>query len=54
MRDNFIGVRWNGRSRVDLYRVDLYNKDMKKSYKEMYRVLKPNKYAVIVMDNATY
>jgi len=49
MRDDFIGVRGNGRSRVELY-----NEDMKKSYSEMYRVLKPNKYAVIVIGNATY
>jgi len=49
MRDDFIGVRGNGRSRVELY-----NEDMKKSYKEMYRVLKPHKYAVIVIGNATY
>lgn len=49
MRDDFIGVRGNGRNRVELY-----NQDMKKSYKEMYRVLKPNKYAVIVIGNATY
>ncbi len=49
MRDDFIGVRGNGRSRVELY-----NEDMKKSYKEMYRVLKKDKYAVIVIGNATY
>jgi len=49
MRDDFIGVRGNGRNRVELY-----NEDMKKSYKEMYRVLKPDKYAVIVIGNATY
>ena len=49
MRDNFIGVRGNGKSRVELY-----NDDMKKSYIEIYRVLKPNKYAVIVIGNATY
>jgi len=49
MRDDFIGVRGSGRSRVELY-----NEDMKKSYSEMYRVLKPNKYAVIVIGNATY
>lgn len=49
MRDDFIGVRGNGRSKVELY-----NEDMKKSYHEMYRVLKPNKYAVIVIGNATY
>jgi len=49
MRNDFIGVRGNGRSKVELY-----NEDMKKSYSEMYRVLKPNKYAVIVIGNATY
>jgi len=49
MRDSFIGVRGNGKNRVELY-----NEDMKKSYKEMYRILKPNKYAVIVIGNATY
>ena len=49
MRDDFIGVRGNGRSRVELY-----NEDMKKSYSEMYRILKPDKYAVIVIGNATY
>jgi len=49
MRNDFIGVRGNGKSRVELY-----NEDMKKSYSEMYRVLKPNKYAVIVIGNATY
>lgn len=49
MRNDFIGVRGNGRSKIELY-----NEDMKKSYSEMYRVLKPNKYAVIVIGNATY
>ncbi|MFQ6056703.1 MAG: TRM11 family SAM-dependent methyltransferase, partial [Methanosarcinales archaeon] len=49
MRNNFIGVKGTGKSRVELY-----NEDMKKSYSEMYRVLKPNKYAVIVIGNATY
>ena len=49
MRNDFIGVRGNGRSKVELY-----NEDMKKSYSEIYRVLKPNKYAVIVIGNATY
>ncbi|PMP88171.1 MAG: hypothetical protein C0172_03270 [Caldisphaera sp.] len=49
IREDFIGVRGNGRSRVELY-----NEDMKKSYNEMYRVLKPNKYAVIVIGNATH
>lgn len=49
IRKDFIGVRGIGRSRVELY-----NADMEKSYSEMYRVLKPNKYAVIVIGNATY
>ena len=49
IRVNFVGVRGKGKERVDLY-----NSDMKKSYSEMYRILKPNKYAVIVIGNATY
>jgi len=49
IRGDFIGVRGNGKSRVELY-----NEDMEKSYREMYRVLKPDKYAVIVIGNATY
>lgn len=49
MKNDFIGVRGTGKSRVELY-----NEDMKKSYSEMYRILKPNKYAVIVIGNATY
>ena len=49
IRDSVIGVRGNGKNRIELY-----NEDMKKSYKEMYRVLKPDRYAVIVIGNATY
>ena len=49
MRNDFIGVRGNGRSRVELY-----NEDMKKSYSEMYKIVKPNRYAVIIIGNATY
>jgi DNA modification methylase len=49
MRNDFIGVRGNGKTRVELY-----NEDMKKSYSEMYRIVKPNRYAVIVIGNATY
>ncbi len=49
IRENFVGVRGKGKERVELY-----NSDMKKSYNEMYRILKPNKYAVIVIGNATY
>jgi DNA modification methylase len=49
IRDEFIGVRGIGKSRINLY-----NEDMEKVYNEMYRVLKPNKYAAIVIGNATY
>ncbi len=49
LREKFIGVRGEGKGRIDLY-----NEDMEKSLKEMYRVLKQGKYAVIVIGNATY
>jgi len=49
IREEFIGVRGRGQDRVNLY-----NEDMKQSYNEMYRVLRPQKFAVIVIGNATY
>lgn len=49
IREEVVGVRGKGQTRIDLY-----NEDMKKSLEEMFRVLKPNKYAVIVIGNATY
>ncbi len=49
IREDFIGVRGKGKERVELF-----NDDMRKSYREMYRVLKHNKYAVIVIGNASY
>ena len=49
IREEFIGVRGKGQARVDLY-----NEDMKLSLQEMVRVLKPKRYAVIVVGNATY
>jgi len=49
IREEFIGVRGKGNDRIALY-----NEDIKLSYSEMYRVLKPGKYAVIVIGNATY
>jgi len=49
IRNSVIGVRGNGRNKIDLY-----NEDMKQVYKEMYRVLKPDRYAVIVIGNAVY
>jgi len=49
IREEFVGVRGRGTERIDLY-----NQDIMKSYEEMYRVLKPGKFAVIVIGNATY
>ncbi len=49
IREEFIGVRGKGQARVDLY-----NEDMKLSLQEMVRVLKPKRYAVIIIGNATY
>ncbi|HIP90147.1 MAG TPA: hypothetical protein EYH22_01190 [Candidatus Nanopusillus sp.] len=49
LKEEFIGVRGRGKKRIDLY-----NEDMERSLEEMYRVLKPGKYAVIVIGNATY
>lgn len=49
IREDFIGVRGKGQTRVDLY-----NEDMKLSLQEMYRVLKSGRHAVIVIGNATY
>lgn len=49
MRDYFIGVRGIGRNRIKLY-----NEDMQICFSEMYRVLKPGRYVVIVIGNATY
>jgi len=49
IREEFVGVRGCGQERINLY-----NQDMKKSYEEMYRVLKPKGFAAIVIGNATY
>jgi len=49
IKEKFVGVRGKGQARIDLY-----NDDMKDSLKEMFRILKPQKYAVIVIGNATY
>jgi DNA methylase len=49
IRGQFIGLR--GRMNE---RVHLYNEDMKRSLEEMARVLKPSKFALIVIGNATY
>ncbi len=49
IREKFVGVRGRGQERINLY-----NQDMKKSYEEMHRVLKPKRFAAIVIGNATY
>ena len=49
IRGQFIGLR--GRMNE---RVRLYNEDMRRSMDEMARVLKPNKFALIVIGNAAY
>lgn len=48
VREEFIGVRGTGKRKVELY-----NKDMERSYNEMHRVLKEGKHCVIVIGNAT-
>ena len=49
IKEDFIGVRGTGSEKFKLY-----NADMSKCFKEMYRVLKPNKFCVIVIGNVTY
>ncbi|MEN3186353.1 MAG: DNA methyltransferase [Atribacterota bacterium] len=49
LRESFIGVRGKGREKIALY-----NEDLKQSIREMARVLKPGKQAVIVLGNATH
>jgi len=49
IKDDFIGVRGNG-----FQKFELYHKDMHKAISEMYRVLKKERYCVIVIGNVTY
>lgn len=49
IKEDFIGVRGTG-----LNKFELYDKDMKKAYSEMYRVLKKDKYCVVVIGNVTF
>jgi tRNA G10 N-methylase Trm11 len=49
VRDEFIGVRGKGTKKIELY-----NEDLIQSLEEMERVLKPGKYCVIIIGNATY
>jgi hypothetical protein len=49
IKEDFIGVRG-----TSFNKFKLYNSDMSKCFKEMYRVLKPNKFCIIVVGNVTY
>jgi tRNA G10 N-methylase Trm11 len=49
IKEDFIGVRGTG-----LNKFELYDKDMEKVYSEMYRVLKKDKYCVVVIGNVTF
>jgi len=49
IREEFVGVRGKRQTKIDLYK-----EDMKLSLQEMFRVLKSNNYAVIIIGNATY
>lgn len=49
MRDVFVGVRGKGDARIELY-----NEDMRRSFREMHRVLEKGRYCAIVIGNATY
>lgn len=47
LRERFVGLKSKGAQRVDLY-----NSDMRRSYREMLRVLRPSKFCVIVIGDA--
>ncbi|MEM4068014.1 MAG: DNA methyltransferase [Candidatus Micrarchaeaceae archaeon] len=49
IKEEFIGVHGKNGDKIDLYK-----SDMEKVYSEMYRVLKSDKYAVVVIGNAVY
>ncbi|MBU1321094.1 MAG: hypothetical protein KKF46_01940 [Nanoarchaeota archaeon] len=49
IKEDFIGVRGIG-----LNKFELYDKDMEKAYSEMYRVLKKDKYCVVIIGNVTF
>jgi DNA modification methylase len=49
IRERFIGVRGSNSERIELY-----NQDMMRSIEEMLRVLKPGKFCIIVIGDASY
>ena len=48
IKEEFIGVRGKGNSKIEIY-----NQDLAQSYSEMDRVLKPGRFCTIVIGNAT-
>jgi len=49
IRDNFIGVRGNKKNQIDLYM-----EDIRQAYREMYRVLRPGCWCVIIIGNRRF
>jgi SAM-dependent methyltransferase len=49
IRDNFIGVRGNKKNQIDLFM-----EDIKQAYEEMYRVLRPGCWCVIIVGNRSF
>lgn len=49
IKEDFIGVRGAG-----LNKFELYDKDMEKAYSEIHRVLKKDKYCVVIIGNVTF
>lgn len=49
IKEDFIGVRGSG-----LNKFKLYDEDMEKAYSEMYRVLKKDRYCVIIIGNVSF
>lgn len=49
VKEEFIGVRGCG-----MQKFELYEDDMEKAYREIYRVLKKGRYCVIIIGNVTY
>lgn len=49
IREKFVGVKGKGETRIELY-----NKDMQRSFQEMHRVLEKGRFCAIVIGDATY
>lgn len=49
LKEKMIGIKGSGKARIEKY-----NEDIQKTLSEIYRVLKPNKYTIIVIGNPRY